>query len=102
MSTATEWSNSTVLGGPYRATAIQRLKDATDGGIYVSGSGTLVRALLADGLVDQLHLLVYPIVLGTGRRLLSDGMGQVPLTLAGHEAYENGVLHLTYTPPAPR
>ncbi len=54
-----EWGPSVRLGG-YDAAAIQRLKDDTDGVIYVSGSGTLVRAMLADGLVDHLHLFVFP------------------------------------------
>lgn len=56
-----------------------------------------MRALLADGLVDELHLLVYPVVLGSGSKLFQDGAQRVPLSLAGHEAFENGVLHLTYT-----
>src|SRR5712691_7868535 len=52
-----KWNNSTILG-PYSADTIRDLKDKVDGGIYVSGSGTLVRAMLADGLVDELHLFV--------------------------------------------
>jgi dihydrofolate reductase len=68
-----------------------------DGKIYVSGSGTLVRALLADGLVDELHLFVFPLTLGSGQRLFADG-AQTKLTLAGCEAYDSGVLHLAYTP----
>ena len=90
-----DWKNSSVLG-PYNATAIRELKDRVDGKIYVSGSGTLVRALLADGLVDELHLFVYPLALGSGQRLFADG-ATVKLTLAGSEAYDNGVLHVTYT-----
>jgi dihydrofolate reductase len=93
---ADEWQNSTVLGA-YDPSTMRELKDRTDGGIYVSGSGTLVRALLADGLLDQLHLFVYPVVLGTGARLFS-GDGRSALTLAGSEAFENGVVHLTYAP----
>src|SRR5690242_19011972 len=62
------WSNSTVLG-PYSADAIRELKARVDGDLYVSGSGTLVRAMLADGLVDQLHLFVYPLAVGEGSRL---------------------------------
>ena len=52
---AADWSNSSILG-PYSASTIRDLKDRIDGNIYVSGSGTLVRSLLADGLVDDLHL----------------------------------------------
>jgi dihydrofolate reductase len=94
-----DWKNSTVLGA-YDPEAVRKLKDEVDGGIYISGSGTLVRALLADGLVDELHLFVYPVVLGSGLKLFPDGTQRTPLSLAGQEAFENGVLHLTYTPAA--
>ncbi|MFI6588307.1 dihydrofolate reductase family protein [Embleya sp. NPDC050493] len=92
-----DWNNSTVLGA-YDAEAIRRFKESIDGDIYVSGSATLVRALLADGLVDELHLLVYPIALGTGPRLFPEGAPQTKLELAGSQAIDNGVLHVTYTP----
>jgi dihydrofolate reductase len=92
-----DWQNSTVLGA-YDPQTIRDLKDKVDGNIYISGSGTLVRALLADGLVDELHLLVYPLVLGAGARLFPEGTGRIPLALAAQEAFENGVLHLTYGP----
>jgi dihydrofolate reductase len=94
-----QWHNSTVLG-PYRAEAIRDLKQQQDGDLYVSGSGTLVRALLADGLVDRLHLFVYPLALGAGARLFDAPAGRQPLTLEGSEAYTSGVLHLTYSPVA--
>ena len=97
LQSAGEWQNSTVFGG-YDPAAIRRLKDDVDGTIFVSGSGTLVRALLADGLVDALHLFVYPVVLGAGARLFPEGTPQTPLALTEQEAYENGVLHLTYGP----
>jgi len=93
---STDWKNSSVLG-PYSAGAIRGLKDRVNGKIYVSGSGTLVRALLADGLVDELHLFVFPLALGSGQRLFGDGAA-IKLALAGCEAYDSGVLHLTYTP----
>jgi dihydrofolate reductase len=97
---ATDWSNSSILG-PYSASTIRDLKDQVDGNIYVSGSGTLVRALLSDGLVDDLHLFVYPLVLGAGQRLFAEAGPEAKFALAGSEAYSNGVLHLTYTLASP-
>jgi dihydrofolate reductase len=91
------WRNSQVLG-PYDPERIRFLKEQTDGAIYVSGSGTLVRALLADGLVDHLHLFVYPVALGTGKRLFADGMPRTTLTLLDFATYANGVVHLDYGP----
>src|SRR5437588_10250697 len=92
-----DWNNSTILG-PYRAEAIRDLKERLDGDLYVSGSGTLVRAMLADGLVDELHLFVFPLALGAGQRLFADGGPAAKFALAGTEAYESGVLHVTYRP----
>ena len=92
-----DWNNSTVVG-PYGADSIRALKDRIDGDIYVSGSGTLVRAMLADGLVDELHLFVFPLALGAGARLFPDGGPAAKFTLAGTEAYDSGVLHVTYRP----
>jgi dihydrofolate reductase len=94
-----DWNNSTILG-PYSADTIRNLKDKIDGGIYVSGSGTLVRAMLADGLVDELHLFVYPVARGAGQRLFAENDPATKFALAGTEVYSNGVLHLTYTPAA--
>ena len=65
------WRNSEIIG-PYDADRIRRLKDEVDGDIYISGSAMLVRALLADGLVDELHLFVYPLTLGPGTRLFDE------------------------------
>jgi dihydrofolate reductase len=92
-----EWSNSTVLG-PYRPEAIGELKERIDGNLYVSGSGTLVRAMLADGLVDELHLFVFPVALGSGQRLFADGGDPTRLKLAQCDAYESGVVHMVYRP----
>jgi dihydrofolate reductase len=89
-----DWNNSTILG-PYDPDAIRDLKQRADG-IYVSGSGTLVRGMLSDGLVDELHLFVFPIALGAGERLFSESGSQTKLSLAGTDAYENGVVHLAY------
>ena len=89
------WRNSEILGS-YDPDAIRRLKDEVDGDIYVSGSGTLVRAMLADGLVDGLHLFVYPLTLGSGKRLFPDGAGSHKLSLSGTDTYPNGVVYLAY------
>ncbi|MPZ53146.1 MAG: deaminase [Acidimicrobiia bacterium] len=91
-----EWANSVHLG-PYDPDVIRNLKTETDGGIYVSGSGMLVRGLLEDGLVDDLHLFVYPTARGEGDRLWKDGE-QTKLALKGYDVYENGVVHLNYGP----
>ena len=88
------WRNSEVVG-PYDPDTIRRLKDDI-GDLYVSGSITLVRALLADGLVDELHLFVYPLTRGTGPRLFPDGAAPKKLALAASASYENGVVYLGY------
>ncbi|MGH3361641.1 MAG: dihydrofolate reductase family protein [Nocardioides sp.] len=92
-----EWGPSTRLGG-YDPEAIRRLKDDTDGTIFVSGSGTLVRGLLHDGLVDDLHLFVYPVALGAGQRLFDEGVDPTRLALKQQDVYENGAVHLCYGP----
>jgi dihydrofolate reductase len=95
-----DWNNSSIVG-PYRADTILDLKGKVDGDIYVSGSGTLVRAMLADGLVDELHLFVYPVARGAGQRLFADSGHTAQFSLAGSEAYSTGVVHLNYGPAAP-
>lgn len=90
------WRNSTVVG-PYDPATIAALKDEA-GDLYVSGSGTLVRALLADGLVDVLHLCVYPTTRGSGSRLFPDGAQPSNLVREIADVYDNGVLYLAYRP----
>jgi dihydrofolate reductase len=89
------WRNSEVVGR-YDPAAIARLKEEVDGDLYVSGSGTLVRALLADGLVDELHLFVYPLTRGAGPRLFEEDAPPASFALAASEAYDNGVVYLNY------
>jgi dihydrofolate reductase len=93
------WSHSTAIGG-YDADRLRKLKDEVSGDLYVSGSATLVRAMLADGLVDELHLYVYPLAVGTGIRLFPDGAPRTPLFLIGADGLSNGVVHLAYGRPA--
>jgi dihydrofolate reductase len=95
--TSGSWRNSEIVG-PYDPDTIRRLKDDLDGDLYVSGSGTLVRALLGDGLVDELHLFVYPLTLGAGLRLFTEEAAPGKQSLAACERYENGVVYLAYRP----
>ncbi|MCW1248941.1 dihydrofolate reductase family protein [Acaricomes phytoseiuli] len=96
-----EWENTTALGA-YTVEGIRELKGQAAGDLYVSGSVTLVRAMLSDKLVDELHLLVYPVVLGSGLRLWPDSQDgqQLDLELLSSESFENGVIHLVYGPKA--
>jgi dihydrofolate reductase len=96
--TAATWRNSEIVG-PYDPDAIRALKDEV-GDLYVSGSGTLVRALLADGLVDALHLFVYPLTRGAGPRLFPEDAAPATFTLAACHPYANGVAYLAYRPQA--
>ena len=89
------WQNSQILG-PYDPDAIRRLKNDVDGDLYVSGSGTLVRAMLTDGLVDELHLFVYPLTRGAGPRLFTEDAAPRKLSLAASSSYDNGVVYLAY------
>ena len=97
--TSATWRNSEIVG-PYDPDAIRTLKDTVDGDLYVSGSGTLVRAMLADGLVDALHLFVYPLTRGDGPRLFLDGAAPAKFSLATSESFDNGVVYLAYRPEA--
>jgi dihydrofolate reductase len=97
--TEASWRNSKIVG-PYDPDAIRGLKDEVDGDLYVSGSITLVRAMLADGLIDELDLFVYPLTLGAGPRLFAEGDAPAKFALAASEKYENGVVHLAYRPEA--
>jgi dihydrofolate reductase len=91
------WQNSTLINGNVGA-EITRLKQQPGKNIGITGSATLVRSLLRDGLLDELRLLVHPVVVGGGKRLF-EGMGeQVALTLVESRTFSTGVLALTYTP----
>jgi dihydrofolate reductase len=76
-----EWQNTTVISGNV-AEEIVKLKERTGGTILVAGSGTLVRTLLEANLVDELRLMVFPTVLGRGKRLFPDGIDRLKLRLA--------------------
>ena len=75
-----EWQNTTVISENV-VDELRKLKDETDGAILVSGSGTLVRTLLENDLVDELRLMVFPTILGRGRRVFPDGINRLKLRL---------------------
>jgi dihydrofolate reductase len=91
----TTWRNSSSIG-PYDPERIRQLKDEQEGDLYTSGSGMLVRAMLADGLVDELHLYVYPLTRGGGPRLFTSETGARKFWLVTGESYDNGVVYLNY------
>src|ERR1700760_4656448 len=91
--TEATWRNSEIIGA-YDPDRIRSLKEVGD--IYVSGSGTLVRAMLADALVDELHLFLYPLTRGPGPRLFTEEAQARKLSLAACESYEHGVVYLNY------
>ena len=91
------WRNSEI-SGPYDADRLRQLKEQVPRDIFTSGSATLVRAMLADGLVDELHLCVYPTTRGSGLRLFEESMDSLKFERIANEAYENGVLYLAYRP----
>jgi dihydrofolate reductase len=93
------WRNSEIVGG-YDPDAIRRLKEGLDGDLYVSGSVTLVRAMLADGLIDGLHLFVYPLTRGAGPRLFPEDAEPGKFSFGTSESYPNGVVYLNYRPEA--
>jgi dihydrofolate reductase len=94
-----EWTNSTVLSGDL-ATEVSKLKEELDGDIVVHGSAQLAQALVDQGLVDELRLMVFPVVLGTGKRLFGETSDKRPLRLADSKVVGDGVAILTYEPAA--
>ena len=90
------WQNTTVIAGD-APQELAKIKEQPGGNITISGSPTLVRSLLRNCLLDELQLLVHPLVRGHGRRWLEDGLTQ-PFELIGSETLMTGVVHLRYQP----
>ena len=92
-----EWGNATVLGADW----VERLREikAGDGpDLGMSGSVVLIRSLIAEGLLDELHLLVHPVVVGKGQRLFPDDGPSFPLPLSSSTTLANGTVHQVYAP----
>jgi len=94
-----DWQNSTLLQGDL-ADAVNALKAQPGKNIGMSGSATLVRSLLEKELVDELRLLVHPLVVGSGSKLFENGTPAVSLELVDSSTFSTGVVDLTYRPVA--
>jgi dihydrofolate reductase len=92
--TSLEWNNSRLIKGSI-ADEVNQLKGQVDQDVLVAGSGELVDALRQQGLVDEYRLLVYPVVLGRGKRLFGEGTN-IPLKLVETRAFSTGVVLLRY------
>ncbi len=91
------WQNSALLKGDV-AEELTKLKRQPGGTINISGSATLIQSLLRDNLLDEMHLLVHPVIVGSGKRLFEDGGDRIALTLVDSQSFSTGVLYLTYQP----
>jgi dihydrofolate reductase len=94
------WRNTEQLQGDL-IEGVTALKNEPGGNIAMSGSISVVRQLLAAGLLDELHLLVHPIAVRKGMRLFDEGDSPIPLELLSSEAFSTGVLKLVYGPAEP-
>jgi dihydrofolate reductase len=90
-----DWENSTLLAGDV-PTAVAELKQGDGGPILVAGSCTLAQTLIANDLVDELRLMIFPVLVGGGKRLFPEDQRKVPLALADTQAFESGVVVQTY------
>ena len=90
-----EWNNSTVLDGDV-VEEVSKLKQESDGNLVVHGSGQLVQTLLENGLVDELRLMVFPVVLGSGKRLFGETSDKTPLRLTDSKTVGEGVTIQVY------
>jgi dihydrofolate reductase len=90
-----EWTNTTVIDGDL-ADAVARVKEQHDGDVVVHGSMQLVEALLENDLVDELRLMVFPVVLGSGKRLFGETSDKKPLKLRDSKVVGDGVAILVY------
>ena len=91
-----EWQNSTLIPAASAIAEIAELKQRPGKNIGMTGSATLVSSLLREGLLDELHLFVFPVVLGSGKRLFAAPGAKLPLKLIDSATFDTGVLHLTY------
>ncbi|CAN5880461.1 dihydrofolate reductase family protein [soil metagenome] len=92
-----DWNNSTVLGGDV-VKEVSKLREGLDGDIVVHGSARLVQTLIEHDLIDELRLMVFPVVLGTGKRLFAETIDKKRLRLAGSKTVGDGIAVLIFEP----
>jgi dihydrofolate reductase len=92
-----EWNNSTLVRGDV-AEEVSRLKDQPGKDILIFGSGDLVNTLMQHDLIDEYRLMVFPIVVGSGKRLFDEGGDAKTLQLVGTQTFDSGAIVLTYAP----
>jgi dihydrofolate reductase len=92
-----DWGPSTVISGDVVA-RVADLKNSEGGNIAINGSGTLTRHLLQAGLIDALHLLVHPVLVGAGKHLFEAGTAPIGLSLEFQESFDNGVTYQIHRP----
>ncbi len=92
-----EWENSTLISGDV-AEEVGKLKERDEAPILVAGSATLVHSLIESDLVDELRLMVFPVLLGGGKSPFPENGQKKPFRLAGTETFESGVAVNTYEP----
>ncbi len=92
------WRNSEQLEGDFVEAVTALKNEPGTGDVGMSGSVSIVRQLLAAGLLDEMHLLVHPIAVRKGMRLFDEGEPSIPLRLVSSEVFSTGVLYLTYAP----
>ena len=90
-----DWTNTTVLDGDV-VEEVKKLKDEVDGDVVVHGSAQLVQTLVEHDLVDELRLMVFPVVLGTGKRLFGDTTDKKPMRLVDSKVVGDGVAIQVY------
>jgi dihydrofolate reductase len=91
------WNNSALIEGDV-AEEVDKLKQQPGKNITILGSAALVRSLLRGGLLDELGLMIFPVILGSGKRLFEDGGDRKTLELVDSKTFGTGVLYLTYRP----
>jgi dihydrofolate reductase len=89
------WNNTTILRS---LDDVEKLREELDGNILVAGSNTLVHGLLERGLVDQLNLMIFPVILGSGKRVYPETPNKTPLKLTDKRSWDNGIVLHVYEP----